>query len=137
MTSPNFVQCEIRADLPATLEAAEAFVAEFRQRREFHLEQGQSFAVELLLREALTNAVHHGCHHDPAMQVHCSLRLRGSRALIVVVDDGNGFDWRGARDHPATFSDCSGRGIQILRKYGNRVRFNERGNAVTIIKRLC
>lgn len=127
----------MRAAVPATLEAAERFLAEFRQRREFRLERAQGFAVELLLREALANAVNHGCHGDPSKQVRCSLRLGGSRLIIAVEDDGDGFDWRAAWVQPAAISECSGRGIEILRKYANRVRYNDRGNAVTIIKRFC
>jgi anti-sigma regulatory factor (Ser/Thr protein kinase) len=127
----------MRAAVPATLEAAEEVVAEFRQRREFRLEHAQRFAVELLLREALANAVNHGCHGDPAKQVRCSVRLGRSRLIIAVEDDGDGFDWRAAWDHPPAMSECSGRGIEILQKYANRVRYNDRGNAVTIIKRFC
>ena len=65
------------------------------------------------------------------------LRLKGRRLLIAVEDDGDGFDWRAAWGNSADLSDCSGRGIEILRKYANHVRYNDKGNVVAMIKRLC
>ena len=126
---------EMRQELPATLQAVEEFIVDFRRRSQALLDRVNSFAAELLVREALTNAVVHGCRADPSKQVRCSLRLKGRRLLIAVEDDGDGFDWRAAPANPATWPVSSGRGIEILRKYANRVRYNDRGNAMTIIKR--
>jgi len=137
MTKPARVDCEMRKALPATLQAAEEFFIDFQRRSQALLDRSNCFAAELLVREALTNAVVHGCHTDPSKQVRCSLRLKAGRLLIAVEDDGDGFDWRAAWDKLANLSDCSGRGIEILRKYASRVRYNDRGNAVTIIKRFC
>lgn len=130
------VICEMRMELPATLQAVEEFFVEFRRKSKALLNRVNCFAAELLVREALTNAVVHGCHADPRKQVRCSLRLRDRRLLIAVEDDGDGFDWREAWGRKAEFSDCSGRGFEILRKYAHHVRYNDKGNVVTIIKRL-
>jgi anti-sigma regulatory factor (Ser/Thr protein kinase) len=125
----------MRCVVPATLQAVEELVADFRRRTQALLNRVNGFAAELLLREALTNAVAHGSHADPSKQVHCFLRLKRGRLLIAVEDYGCGFDWRAAWSTPAASSDCSGRGMEILRKYATRVRYNDRGNAVTIVKR--
>lgn len=135
MSQSPSVTCELRVALPATLQAVEEFFVEFRRRSRARMNGANRFAAELLVREALTNAVVHGCHTDPRRRVRCCLRLRGGRLLIAVEDEGDGFDWRAAWGNPAAFSDCSGRGIEILRKYANHVRYNDRGNVVTIIKR--
>ncbi|MGA3019266.1 MAG: ATP-binding protein [Bryobacteraceae bacterium] len=137
MTHSARAGCEMRRALPATLQAAEEFFVEFRRKSQALLDRVNCFAAELLVREALINAVVHGCQTDPGKQVRCSLRLTGRRLLLAVEDDGDGFDWREAWGRPAAVSDCSGRGIEILRKYANRVRYNDRGNAVTIVKRFC
>jgi anti-sigma regulatory factor (Ser/Thr protein kinase) len=128
------IECELRILLPATLAAIEEFFVEFRLRAEGLLERRNCFAAELLVREALTNAVVHGCAEDPAKKIHCRLRLRRDRLLIAVADEGAGFDWRSAREHTALESDISGRGMEIYYRYAQRVRFNDKGNAVTIIK---
>jgi len=132
---PALAGCEMRAVLPASLQALEEFFAEFRRKGQAALGCMNSFAAELLIREALTNAVVHGCHADPRKQVRCCLRLRSGNLLIAVQDDGDGFDWHAAWNRPAALSDCSGRGIEIFRKYANHVRYNDRGNAVTIVRR--
>jgi serine/threonine-protein kinase RsbW len=136
MTHSSRFDCELRTALPATLEAIEEFFVEFRARSLQMLKQKVCFAAELLVREALTNAVVHGCRQDPSKQVRCSLRLRGSRLFIAVDDDGEGFDWRTARNHRSSLTDSSGRGLEILRRYSNHVRFNDKGNAVTMIKEI-
>lgn len=136
MTDAARFDCEIRMDLPATLAAVEEFLVEFRRRSETLLNPENRFAAELLVREALTNAVVHGCRADSGRQVHCALRLKGNRLFIVVEDDGEGFDWRSARSTRANIADCSGRGMQILHTYANRVRFNDKGNRVAMSKRI-
>ncbi len=135
MTRSAPADCEMRVTLPATLEAVEGFFVEFQRRSQALPDPSICFAAELLVREALTNAVLHGSGADPGKQVRCLLRLKGRRLLIAVSDDGAGFDWRAARNKPAGCLDISGRGIGILRQYANWVRYNERGNTVTMIKR--
>jgi anti-sigma regulatory factor (Ser/Thr protein kinase) len=125
---------EMRADLPATCEATEEFIGAFRRQSQALLDRVNLFAAELLVREALTNAVVHGCRSDPGKRVRCRLRFKGCRLLIAVEDEGQGFDWRAAWGNSAKLSACSGRGIEILRRYANRVRYNDRGNAMVIIK---
>lgn len=132
----NGVDCEMRASLPATLYAIEEFMAEFGRRSRTLLVRQNCFAAELLVREALTNAVVHGCLENPDKQVRCFLRLRAGRLLIAVADDGEGFDWRKARRTQACIPDSSGRGMEILHRYANHVHFNNRGNVVTMIKQL-
>lgn len=137
MTRSARFDWEMRRKLPATLQAAEEFFVDFRRRSDALLGRVNSFAAELLVREALTNAVVHGCRCDPSKQVRCCLRLKGGHLLIAIEDDGAGFDWRAALCDQAALSDSSGRGIEILRSYATRFRYNARGNEVTIIKRFC
>jgi anti-sigma regulatory factor (Ser/Thr protein kinase) len=135
MTHSTRFDCELHRSLAATIEAVEEFFVEFRRHGQAMSERVNCFEAELLVREALTNAVLHGCGADPRKQVRCWLRLRGKRLLITVADEGVGFDWRAARAKSARASDCSGRGLEILYRYADQVRFNERGNLVTMIKR--
>lgn len=101
MTRSAHADCEMRVTLPATLQAVEEFFAEFRRKSQSLPDPSICFGAELLVREALTNAVLHGSGADPAKQVRCSVRLKGRRLLIAVSDDGEGFDWRAARHKPA------------------------------------
>jgi serine/threonine-protein kinase RsbW len=126
---------EIRARMPATLDAVEEFLSEFRKHADAILAKANCFAAELLIREAATNAVVHGCHADPRKQVYCLARIRGSRLTLKIVDEGEGFDWRAIWNRDTDPSVASGRGIAILRKYAERVRFNDKGNVVTITRK--
>jgi serine/threonine-protein kinase RsbW len=130
----GIARCDIRAVIPATLEAVEQLFMQFRRGCSCAYQPGDCFTAELLLREAVTNAVVHGIGTAPVATVACAMRMKGRRLIIAVEDEGAGFDWRAARDHEVDASSCSGRGMEILRKYATRVRFNEKGNAVTIIK---
>ena len=124
----------IQKTFPATLEAIEPFFAEFRLACERLPSQKERFIAELLLREALTNAVLHGSKGDPGRSVGCSLRLEERGIEIVVRDEGEGFDWRQAMERTAAADACSGRGFEILRRYATGLGFNGKGNVVTIRK---
>src|SRR4051812_3234788 len=125
---------QIRAVLPATLTSVENIFAEFRRHSKYTLPAKAGFAAELLLREALTNAVIHGSGANPAMSVHCTIRMRDRKLTIAVEDGGPGFDWRGRYSWTADIASCSGRGLEIFRKFATRVRFSAKGNAVVLVK---
>lgn len=126
---------ELRAELPATLEAIESFCAEFQHWRSETCPELDAFSAELLLREALTNAVVHGSANDRTGRISCVVRAKPGRIIMAIQDAGPGFDWRSAWHRDAFSTDTRGRGIGILRRYSNAVRFNPKGNSVTLIKR--
>jgi anti-sigma regulatory factor (Ser/Thr protein kinase) len=130
----NLSRHEWRSDIPATLDAIEAFCAEFNLWRTVTCVGLASFPAELLLREALTNSVVHGCGEDPLRHVSCVLRARRGRLLIAIQDTGRGFDWH-AVSPPGPDLETHGRGLEIFRRYANAVHFNQKGNSVTLIKR--
>ncbi len=126
---------ELRAKLPAELEAIEEFCGEFIRWRVAHCPALNAFTGELLLREALANAVRHGCANDPTREVRCVLRVKPEYLLIAVSDDGPGFDWRGSHVPLPEICRADGRGIPIYRTYADRVRFNSKGNTVILLKK--
>ena len=54
---PTLVEYGMRVTVPATLEAVEGVFAEFRRRVEGVAGRADRFAAELLLREAVVNAM--------------------------------------------------------------------------------
>jgi anti-sigma regulatory factor (Ser/Thr protein kinase) len=131
----SFERCEWRAELPATLVAIEQLCVEFRLWRISACAELNSFSAELLLREALTNSVLHGCSEDPHQRISCLLRAKPRRLVIAIRDGGDGFDWRAAVERRSDIADTGGRGIEILQRYASSVRFNSKGNSVTLVKR--
>jgi serine/threonine-protein kinase RsbW len=121
--------------MPATLEAVEQFCAEFRLWRTARCAGLAAFPAELLIREALTNSVIHGCMEDPGLRIFCVLRAKPGRLLMAVEDQGPGFDWRAVWSQRSDLAGTHGRGLEIFKLYATSTRFNPKGNAVLLIKR--
>lgn len=90
------------------------------------------FAVELLARECLSNAVIHGNKGVADKSVGLSLSVGAVWIRLDVSDEGEGFDWRKARRNRSDTTASSGRGIELCALYAARVRFNRRGNQITL-----
>ena len=86
---------EFRQEIPGSLAVVDEVCVGVR-RWAVAVQLPNCYAVELLLREALTNAATHGCGGDASKRVSCVLRLRPGRVIIAVRDPGPGFDWRAA-----------------------------------------
>ena len=92
---------------------------------------GDAFSVQILLREALNNAVLHGCKGDPGKRVKCLAKWSGSPYITLIVEDeGEGFDWKSYMTRELDECACSGRGVAIMNIYGKRISFSEKGNRV-------
>jgi serine/threonine-protein kinase RsbW len=102
------------------------------------LDQGYShrdmFAMRLALEEAIVNAVKHGNASDPAKEVRVRFRVTNEVALAEVEDEGPGFDPHTVKDPLATenLERPCGRGLLLMEYYMTTVRYNERGNIVTL-----
>jgi serine/threonine-protein kinase RsbW len=95
------------------------------------------FGVRLALKEALVNAVQHGNRHDPTKCVGASWHVGPRRVMIEIEDAGDGFDV-GAVPDPCARENrerSCGRGVFLMRHYMSWVRYNRRGNRVTMCKR--
>lgn len=97
-----------------------------------------AFGLTLAVREALTNAVVHGCLADPNKFVTCAVKLADGELRVEICDEGEGFNWRGfgegfpEPDMPGT------RGIAIMRHYFDELIYNEKGNKILLTKKgLC
>ncbi len=94
------------------------------------------FAVKLALEEAVINSIKHGNELDDTKKVTVKFYIDDDRAAISVGDEGQGFDPQAVPD--PTEGDAllasSGRGLALIRAYMDEVRFNEKGNEITMIK---
>lgn len=91
--------------------------------------EGNEFAVELALSEALSNAVIHGNGNDPSKLVEVRCRCeRGNGVWLAVKDQGNGFDPNAVRDPLGSEGLAAehGRGIHLMRVMMDELSF-ERG----------
>ncbi len=99
---------------------------------------GKEFEIETSLREALINAVVHGCRSDPDKIVQCCVACDDGRGLLIVVrDPGGGFD-------PASIPSpiigenlfsSHGRGIYLINQLMDEVVFKRGGTEIHMRKR--
>jgi len=94
------------------------------------------FAVRLALAEALSNALRHGHRGDPTRPVRVRHHVDARRVLVEVEDQGDGFDPARVPDPraPENRERPGGRGLVLMRAYMTWVRYNGRGNCVTMCK---
>ena len=80
--------------LPADVNAISPVVSwVMRLVSELEYAAGKEFEIELALREALANAIVHGCKADPAKKIECTVTGDKNRGILIVVrDPGPGFD---------------------------------------------
>jgi serine/threonine-protein kinase RsbW len=94
------------------------------------------FGIRLALEEALSNAIHHGNGDDPAKHVTVDFTVTDDQAQITVCDEGCGFCPEHVPDPTLeeNIERPNGRGVMLMRAYMTEVRFNDRGNCVTLVK---
>jgi len=124
-------------ELPSTLSSIEPVCVELKALLEAaRLGDRARFAVELLARECLSNAILHGNQGRAGALVALSVRLGPRWVRLRVGDQGPGFDWRRAMRAAAAAigppEATSGRGLCIAALYANRVQFNRRGSQITL-----
>ena len=147
MTITELPRCEfdsedliLRLDLtvPGEVKAIAPVVEQIMSAiKEMGCGAGKEFDIELVLQEALANAVTHGCKHDPDARVQISVGCDESRGIIVVVrDPGGGFD---PKDIPSPvvgqqlYAD-HGRGIYLINQLMDEVRFEKGGTEIWMRK---
>jgi serine/threonine-protein kinase RsbW len=126
---------EVPGRLDAISPAVERVLAEVHARCRPGMPE---FEIETALREALSNAIRHGCGLDAAkhVDVHASCDpVEG--VTLVVRDPGPGFD-PGLIPSPTAGRNIyrhHGRGLYLIRKLMDEVSFGERGNEIRMRKR--
>ncbi len=90
------------------------------------------FRLQVAVSEALTNAVVRGNREDPSKQVSIEAELLPDRIRVHVTDDGDGFDPGEVPEplQPELLNGTQGRGLFLIRKLVDDVRFNERGTSI-------
>ncbi|MBL0921345.1 MAG: ATP-binding protein [Phycisphaerales bacterium] len=115
------------------IESAEANALKAAER--FGFPPASLFALRLALEEAMTNAFRHGHQTIPDEPIDLQWRIEPGIAQFTIEDRGPGFTPEDVPDPTLdeNLERPSGRGIMLMRAYMTEVRFNERGNRVTMV----
>jgi serine/threonine-protein kinase RsbW len=105
-------------------------------------------ALGAAAREAVTNAGRHGNRGDPSKRIRIDARIGEDAAALSVEDEGPGFDHarllQAGRERGAVTAArqrhregrMGGLGIVMMLRCCDRVEYNDRGNRITLTKRL-
>ena len=102
------------------------------------LPEEATFDLKLAATEALVNAVEHGNKYDERKMIRVNCEARNGAVIVRVRDEGDGFDPAGVPDPtlPENILKEHGRGIFLMRNLCDDVCYNEKGNEVTIVKKI-
>ena len=94
------------------------------------------FGVRLAVEEAVINAIKHGNKMDKTKNVTVTYSIDDKECVISVTDEGEGFNPAAVPDPTAdeNLELPHGRGLMLIRAYMDEVKFNEKGNCVTMRK---
>jgi serine/threonine-protein kinase RsbW len=134
----NKLKVRLDLTLPADINAITPVVeGVMKAAGEMKCAEGREFEIETALREALANAIVHGCKNDPRKQIQCWVACDESRGMLIVVrDPGPGFD-------PATLPSPThgenvfsehGRGIYLINLLMDEVRYEHGGTEIHMRK---
>ncbi len=89
------------------------------------------------LDEAFVNAVKHGNKFDSKKLVRISAEVSKQEARFTIEDEGEGFDVKNIPDplDPQNLFKTSGRGVLFIYNIMDEVKYNDRGNRLTMVKK--
>jgi serine/threonine-protein kinase RsbW len=136
---PDALEVVVRKEVPGQLEALTPAVEEVMAvARGMECSQGKEFEIETALREALANAIRHGCRNDPDKRVEVCVACDPARGILIVVrDPGAGFD---PTSIPSPVRGRNlyrhhGRGIYLINQLMDEVSFERGGTEIRMRKR--
>lgn len=89
------------------------------------------------LDEAFVNAVKHGNKFDAEKLVRITAEISKQEARFTIEDEGEGFDVQNIPDplDPENLFKTSGRGVLFIYNIMDEVKYNDRGNRLTMVKK--
>ena len=102
------------------------------------VDESDMFDIRLCLEEALINAIKYGNRFDKDLEVLIDFACVNDKINISVEDKGTGFDHNKVPD-PTKEENLlmgSGRGVFLIKHLMDEVRFNKKGNRLTMVKHL-
>lgn len=84
--------------------------------------------------EAVNNAIMHGNNLNPGKFVQIEISYKNKELKIKVKDEGPGFRPEEIPDPtiPENIEAVNGRGVFLMSKLADKIKYNKKGNAVTI-----
>ncbi len=123
--------------IPSSLDIGHATIERLLAALEANKWEGRDlFHIQLAIEEALVNAITHGNKLADDKVVEVEFRVDPQTTYMRIKDQGAGFDPSAVPDpRDDEHLECTnGRGVMLIRELMSEVRYNDRGNEVTMIK---
>ena len=130
---------QYRATIPAAVDSISTVTDQVMELgEETECFAGRELAIETALREALANAILHGCQNDERQTVQLSVACHQDLEIEMVVrNPGQGFDPKSVSDPTAcqNLYEPHGRGLFLINQLMDEVRFERSGTEIRMIRR--
>ncbi len=102
-------------------------------RKQFVIHDDVAANIELVVGEAINNAIIHGNKGDVSKMVAINAEVSTDNILTVTVqDEGDGFDYNRIADPtlPENIENPTGRGVFLMKQLADLVIFSNNGNTI-------
>lgn len=133
-----FVHEKIEFELPSDLSLMNGVLHYLHERVvQLGIVNPERSNLFIALDEAFVNAVKHGNKYDTNKLVRITADLSAKEARFTIEDEGEGFEVNKIPDpcDPTNLFKTSGRGVLLIYNIMDEVKYNERGNRLTMVKR--
>ncbi len=104
----------------------------------------QIFEVKVILNELLINAMIHGNKNNPSKKVYIEVCICNNQIYVIVEDEGEGvyetkiekLSSKHLQQNDILYLDECGRGLKIVSSLCSSIKRNEKGNRVTVVKKI-
>lgn len=138
MNSVKHIREKIEFEFPSAISLMHSILDYLMKRVEkVGVIDAENSNLFVALDEAFVNAVKHGNKFDANKIVRISAEVSPTEARFTIEDEGEGFDINSIPDpcNPENLFKTSGRGVLIIHNIMDEVKYNERGNRLTMIKK--
>lgn len=128
----------IEFELPSAISTMHAVLDYLMKRVEkLGVVKAEQSNLFIALDEAFVNAVKHGNKFDAHKLIRITAEVSRHEARFTIEDEGEGFDVNAIPDplDPENLFKTSGRGVLFIYNIMDEVKYNERGNRLTMVKR--
>lgn len=106
--------------------------------KDYGLSETEEFNIRLCIEEALRNAMEHGNRLNTELPVKVTYGVAANTLKVEIEDAGEGFDHKNLSD-PTKEENLlrdRKRGVFLIYQLMDEVIFNDKGNRITMIKKL-
>ncbi len=121
---------------PENLHLVEKVIDEMTEKHQIESDLYGKILVATI--EAVNNAIIHGNKSDIDKKVTIDINANGDSMRIKIRDEGDGFDYEKVPDPtaPENIENIHGRGVFLMTKLSDDIKFNEKGTEVEMTFKL-